>query len=58
MILSEQKKVEDLSTAELGLAYGKTVEKIYQMQMQAQAIEGELNTRREQKDEDTCETTS
>lgn len=43
----ETKKVEDMSTAELGLAYGKTVERIYQQQIQCNVLEKELNCRHE-----------
>ena len=43
----EPKKVEDMSTAELGLAYGSLVEQIYKGQMQCNAVENELNKRHE-----------
>jgi hypothetical protein len=42
---TEQKKVEDMTTAELGLAYGKLVEQVYRAQIQVNMIEAELKTR-------------
>ncbi|MHC4649105.1 MAG: hypothetical protein ACYTBJ_26945 [Planctomycetota bacterium] len=43
----QTKNVKDMTTAELGICYGKTIETVYKLQLQANTIENELNKRHE-----------
>jgi hypothetical protein len=42
---TEQKKIEDMNTAELGMAYGQYVEQVYRAQIQVNLLEKELMKR-------------